>query len=229
MGLLTLLLMACVPLLGGDLRRLAALQLRHTGLLTLALALQILVITIAPGLPRPVTVGAHLLSYALAASFLVANRHHRGLVLVGAGAALNGGAIALNQGTLPASPEALARAGVQVDPDVFTNSGVLPDPVLPWLGDVFAVPAGFPFANVFSVGDVVILLGAAWIVLGTCLRSPRSRAVRPRTGTQDPLLALSKQELVDLLEQAWADRCLHGTAAQVPTPRPTSTGASPAR
>ena len=35
------------------------------------------------------------------------------------------------------------------------NSGVLAAPRLAFLGDVFAIPAGWPLANVFSIGDVL--------------------------------------------------------------------------
>jgi hypothetical protein len=174
MGIVTLLLLASVPLLGGDLRRLSGIVLRGLWTLPLALGLQVLVITIAPDLPRPFTVAVHLLTYVLAAVFLVLNRHVPGLTLLTTGATLNGVVIALNGGTLPASASALQAAGVVYDPTVFTNSGVLAEPRLAWLGDVFAVPAGVPFANVFSVGDVYIVVGAAWLLHVTCRRRRRS-------------------------------------------------------
>lgn len=37
-----------------------------------------------------------------------------------------------------------------------------------FLGDVFAIPASWPFANVFSVGDVLIAVGAAYSIHATC-------------------------------------------------------------
>ena len=170
MGLLALLLVATVPLFKGDLRRLATLELRATWLLPVALGLQVLVITIAPGLPRPLTVGVHLVTYLLAALFIWSNRRTAGLVLLALGAAANGVVITLNGGTLPASEAALRRAGLPVELGVFTNSAPRESPRLAWLGDVFAVPAGVPFANVFSAGDVLILAGAAWLLHSTCRR-----------------------------------------------------------
>ncbi|MDP9434010.1 MAG: DUF5317 domain-containing protein [Actinomycetota bacterium] len=73
---------------------------------------------------------------------------------------MNAGTIALNGGTLPADPDALRRAGLAVEREEFVNSGVVDDPVLPWLGDVFASPSWLPLHNVSSAGDLVILAGA---------------------------------------------------------------------
>jgi MFS family permease len=58
------------------------------------------------------------------------------------------------------------------------NSGAVADPKLWFLGDVFALPAGFPMANVFSVGDVLIVVGAFILVHCVC----GSRLARPLTG-----------------------------------------------
>lgn len=50
------------------------------------------------------------------------------------------------------------------DVEQFTNSGVVADPNLLFLGDVFAVPAGSPLANVFSIGDVCMALGVFLLI-----------------------------------------------------------------
>jgi hypothetical protein len=55
-----------------------------------------------------------------------------------------------------------------VDPGAFTNSTVLENPRLLFLGDVLAIPASWPFANVLSIGDVVIALGAAYTIHRVC-------------------------------------------------------------
>jgi hypothetical protein len=49
---------------------------------------------------------------------------------------------------------------------------VLPDPRLAFLGDVFAIPRGWPLANVFSVGDVLIAVGVVVAVHGICGSRP---------------------------------------------------------
>ncbi len=96
------------------------------------------------------------------AGFVWLNRRIPGLWIIAVGAASNATAITVNNGTLPASAAALRRAGLPVRSDEFVNSGVLADPKLGFLGDVFAIPAGWPLANVFSIGDLLIVLGAAW-------------------------------------------------------------------
>jgi len=200
MGAVALVVVLGVALAGGDLRRLAAVRLRSAVLLPLALALQVLVVNVVPGAPRAFTVGVHLGTYLMAAAFVWRNRSLSGLPVLAAGAAANGITIALNGGTLPASAAALRFAGLQEDPTVFTNSGPLAHPRLPWLGDVFAVPAGFPLANVFSVGDVLILVGIALVLHRVC-RAPQPA---PLTADVDPLLSQPQATLVAELEAALA-------------------------
>jgi hypothetical protein len=65
---------------------------------------------------------------------------------------------------LPSSRSAVEAAGIEHDAE-FANTAVVENPVLPWLGDVFAWPAPMPLANTFSVGDVLIVAGVvvlAW-------------------------------------------------------------------
>src|SRR5665647_2684396 len=131
---------------------------RWSPLIWATLLLQVVVVEVTlPGALAPVL---HVATYAVAVVFLVVNRRLTGALVVAAGAATNGIAIAFNGGVLPAS----AAAGI--DPDTgFANSAVVDNPVLPWLGDVFAWPEPLPLANVFSVGDVLITVGvllAAW-------------------------------------------------------------------
>ncbi|MFW2512644.1 DUF5317 family protein [Demequina sp. SO4-13] len=106
----------------------------------------------------------HILTYVAAGTFLWLNRAMPGALVVGVGALSNGVTIALNGGVLPARPGAVSAAGLDTG-DEFANSAVVQDPVLPWLGDVFAWPEPLPLANTFSVGDVIIVVGvivAAW-------------------------------------------------------------------
>ena len=60
---------------------------------------------------------------------------------------------------MPASRGALETAGLEVQSGSFANSDFVDGANVWFLGDVFAVPAGWPGANVFSVGDALMLLG----------------------------------------------------------------------
>ena len=153
-------------------RRLLLTRWRSPWTIWTALALQVVVVQVPlPGAVAPVL---HIGTYVVALGFLWANRHSPGVVVVGAGAASNGVTIALNGGVLPAAPGAVAASGLDSEAD-FHNSAVVPDAVLPWLGDVFAWPAPLPLANTFSVGDVLIVLGVAvatWSGTRTLRRTP---------------------------------------------------------
>ena len=166
---------ATVPLTGGRLTRLADLRLRWPGLALAALGMQIAIINVlAETLPAALAAAAHVLSYVLALAFLVLNRRVRGLLLVGLGGMLNLAAIAANGGVMPASPAALTIAGRSPQAHQFTNSAPVADPRLSFLGDVFAVPAPLPLANVFSVGDVLLVVGIALLLHRHCRPARRA-------------------------------------------------------
>jgi Family of unknown function (DUF5317) len=162
-------LMLLPALVGGRLSQLALLRLHRASWIGAALLLQVLVFETLDW-PHQVLSVAHIGTYAVAAYFLRLNRRVPGMLAIGLGALSNGATITLNGGTLPARLGALKAAGLDVDPEKYVNSGVLAHPRLWFLGDVFAVPAQVPLANVFSIGDVLIVLGAAyasWRICGT--------------------------------------------------------------
>lgn len=163
-ALVVLLLPAVI---GGRLRRLAGVRLRLTWLVGLALVIQIVVIEVFTR-PQWLLGAVHVGTYLAAGAFLWANRRVPGMVVLALGAMSNGLAISLNGGTLPASAEALRRAGIDQRAHEFTNSGVLDGARLGFLGDVFAIPAGWPLSNVFSIGDVWIVLGVGYASLRIC-------------------------------------------------------------
>jgi Family of unknown function (DUF5317) len=152
-----------LPLFGGRLGALLEVRLRHPWAVLAALALEVAAVN-WPGLPDGLRAGLLVAAYPLGAVFLVANWRVPGLPLVALGAALNLLVIAANGGVMPASPSALAGAGLPVDSPGFRNSTALPHPRLLPLGDVLFVPAAWPLSNVFSVGDVLIALGLAWLL-----------------------------------------------------------------
>lgn len=152
-----LLLIVSVPLTGGRLSRLADLNVRWMSAILVALALQIWVTTI-PTAPAVGTV-VHLASYALGAWFILVNRRIPGLLVTASGGAMNLTAIAANGGVMPASPTAMERAGLVHTGEHFVNSGAVEGARLAWLGDVFSIPASWPLSNVFSFGDLVLVVG----------------------------------------------------------------------
>jgi len=177
--LLGLALIACfatVPLTGGRLTRLADLRLDAMWLLLAGLGTQILVIEIVPGNHSAFHDAAHLASYGAVGGFLWANRHRPYLWLIALGGLLNFIAIAANGGVMPADPQALAAAGIEQAPGEFLNSAAVEDARLQFLGDVMWIPAGWPAANVFSVGDVLLLAGAFLALHTQC----QSRLALPR-------------------------------------------------
>jgi hypothetical protein len=186
-----LLLLLSPMLAGGRISRLAALRLRSSWLSVLALALQVVAIDVVPGANPFVLHALHVLSYLLAGVFVFRNRDVPGLWLVALGAASNGITVAVNGGVLPASASAQRTAGIDPTPGQFVNSGVLEHPHLAWLGDVFAIPMALPLANVFSVGDVLLLAGVGWGAHRICgsrgvpLWVPRSPAAPAPTRTRE--------------------------------------------
>ena len=139
--LLLVLIHALLP--GSDLRRLGLLWLRHTWLVWLALADQIVVISVLPD-HEVLSEAAHLGSYGLAALFALLNNRSAGTWIVGAGGACNLVAIVANGGTMPATPAALAASGWRADAGHFANSAVVPNPRVAFLGDVFATSPIWP-------------------------------------------------------------------------------------
>ena len=95
---------------------------------------------------------------------LLLNRSQPALVVVAVGAIANCIAIVANGGLMPASAEAMAALGWLGPHAGFSNSELSLAPALPWLIDVFALPRWLPLANVFSVGDVLIGVGMAWLI-----------------------------------------------------------------
>jgi hypothetical protein len=166
-----------VPLFGGRLSALLEVRLRHAWVIFAVLTVEVAAVEL-PGLPDGLRAGLLVAAYPVLGVFLVANRRLPGIPLVALGGALNLLVIVLNGGVMPASPSALAAAGLPVHPPGFHNSAVLARPRLAFLGDIFAIPASWPLSNVFSVGDVLIALGVAWALHRLC----RSRLALPRAG-----------------------------------------------
>jgi Family of unknown function (DUF5317)/Major Facilitator Superfamily len=169
--------LALAWLLGGRLSRVLEVRLRLEVLVLAALAPQIVVFSRLGGaLPGGAVRGLHLASYGLLAVFAAANLRVRGFGIALAGFALNAVTILANGGRMPLSKSAAAAAGIE--PGAHANVSETAAR-LHWLGDVFALPRGFPLTNAFSVGDV--LIGAGIVVfLVVASFEPAERLIDPR-------------------------------------------------
>lgn len=159
-----------VPLTGRSLAPLAKLPLRHVWLIWTSIVLQTVIVVVS-GFPDWLGRPVHIATFGLAAVFMWMNRHLPGVLLVALGAVLNFAAIAANGGTMPASEWAWRTAGLPTMTGDFENSNVVHGARLAWLGDVFAIPSGWPLANVFSIGDVVIVVAIAYFAHSWCRRA----------------------------------------------------------
>lgn len=110
----------------------------------------------------------YVLSTAAVFAAVLRNIRLPGMAIVALGSISNLAAILANGGSMPADQGALAAAGLD-GAGSHTNSVVLAAPALQPLTDIFAVPAGIPLANVFSLGDVLIGLGIV-VLISTLMR-----------------------------------------------------------
>jgi hypothetical protein len=171
-----------LPLAGARMGRLAEVEPRGVWIAVAGLLLQIAIISVVPGGDEGLHTAVHLSSYLLVGWVVWANRHVPWLWLVGAGGLLNFVAIVANGGVMPASASAAAAAGVESVPNEFVNSQVLPEPHLLFLGDVFGSRLPWPLPNnVFSVGDIVMAVGA-FLLLHTVCESRLALPLRRRAG-----------------------------------------------
>jgi hypothetical protein len=161
--------------LGGRPGALADLPLRFPGLILAAIALQIAAF---PSGVLPWHTGDMLAtwlwvgSYAFLVVATCTNLHIPGMDFVTVGMASNLVAILANRGHMPALPDAALKAGLS--PGIDNNSQTLAEPHLAPLVDRWAAPDWLPLANVFSIGDVLLCIGAFAVVL------PAMQVARPR-------------------------------------------------
>ena len=106
---------------------------------------------------------------------LLGNMRQPWFPLIALGAGLNLLVIVVNGGVMPADPAALASVGLLDRAGQFSNTAPMTGAPLGFLGDTFATPPGLPFANVLSLGDLMIGTGAAAWLATVMRRTPRPR------------------------------------------------------
>jgi Family of unknown function (DUF5317) len=163
---------------GGHLKRLAQLDLKHLWVIWVAIIVQTLIFQVRlPFLSETIVEVVHLGTYVTAFGFLWLNRHIPGAIVIGLGAGSNAAAIFANGGVMPANATAWERAGLPtVAEGQFENSNITSNANLAFLGDIFYIPKSLPLANVFSVGDVAIVIGGTYLAHVWCRRARTSNA-----------------------------------------------------
>jgi len=181
------------PLLGGRLSALGELRLRILPLFYVGLTLQLIAFPFHMFPWRTsdrVGIVLWLISYGVFIVACLFNVRIPGVPLVAIGMLSNLLAICSNGGHMPALPSALRAAGMHFTQS--RNSIRAPSPHLAWLVDRWAAPDWVPWGNVFSVGDVFIMLGGFVFALGAMKALPRLR-VRLRRAEVLPELSLQQQ------------------------------------
>jgi hypothetical protein len=155
---------------GGRLGGLEGVRIRWSWLALAGLLIQVLLF-FAPVAERVGSMGTpiYLGSSLLVLAVVLRNIRLTGLSLVALGALANLAAITANGGQMPASAAAMAALGKTINAG-YSNSVLTERPALGPLTDIFALPAGLPFANVFSVGDLLIGVGVAWAIAAAMQR-----------------------------------------------------------
>jgi hypothetical protein len=175
--------LAVAPLLGGRWSLLGRIRLRGAAIFYAAIALQLVAFPVHRmpwRTPDRIAVVLWLASFALFAAGLLLNARLPGVPLVAAGLLANVAAIVSNGGHMPALPSALRAAGLHFEQS--RNSTQMASPHLSWLVDRWAAPDWVPWANVYSVGDVLIALGGLVfaLVATETFRRPRKARSTPR-------------------------------------------------
>ncbi|MGI6036552.1 MAG: DUF5317 domain-containing protein [Limnochordia bacterium] len=154
--------LAASLLTGGSLKGLAQAKIRGSALFFLPLLLQIALFRW--GGDRAAI--GHMGTYVLLLAAVFFNLHLPGIKVMMLGLTANFLVIACNGGYMPMSLDALRGAGLEGVADYLQGGGMLHNGIamsegtrLWFLGDIFYLPPPFPFPNVLSLGDLLLVIG----------------------------------------------------------------------
>ncbi len=162
--------LALAFLRGGKIEYLADLPLKWRGIIIAGFLIQIIVFNDFwqnNSDLKKLTALSYLVSLTLLLLAVVKNHALPGMIIIAAGFFSNSLTILMNGGYMPASIDAWQIAGFShlAPGQTYNNSiGMDSGTLLPFLGDIFAIPKGFIFPNVFSIGDVLIAIGAVYLI-----------------------------------------------------------------
>lgn len=164
---------------GGSPARLGDLRFRWAPVVAIGLLVQVALFSTPLGAALgPLAPWAYVGSTALVLAAVARNLHIRGMALVLLGGLSNAVAIAANGGYMPVSAAALTAMG-RTEATGYSNSRLVEDVRLAVLTDIFTMPTWLPAANVFSVGDVLIGVGAATAIVVAMHRPAPDGGVAP--------------------------------------------------
>jgi lipoprotein signal peptidase len=163
---------------GGRPSALASIQFRWAPLILVGFLAQVVLFTDAVasrigGAGPPI----YVVTTVMVGAAVLRNIGLPGLPLIVLGALSNLVAILANGGFMPATPDAVASLGKHGAVTIYSNSSLVASPSLAPLVDRFALPQWLPFANVFSIGDVLIASGVIVLIVAT-MRRPAEPAPR---------------------------------------------------
>ena len=177
--------LAIAVLVGGDVRHLSQLRIRHIELLLAAFAVKVAVALLgtahslaAVSVARPLNV----IGAALLLAVVWFNRQIPGALLFGAGLTLNLLAILAFGGRMPVL---LPRDADPNSPILAILKGGL-DPLhvalqhpqgLWFIGDIFTIPSIGGHSSLVSVGDLLMAAGVAWLIIRCSQPSPKPKPV----------------------------------------------------
>ncbi len=160
---------------GGRIGHLVQLRLRWMGLIPAALVIQLLIFPwfAETALIATAVAPLHLVSYGLLTLWLAVNLRTAPMAVLLVGAGCNLTALAVNGGYMPVSLDALRRAGLgEVAARLAEGDAAVANVVrmssatrLNALGDTLSLPGWIPFATAFSIGDVLIMVGLAALMV----------------------------------------------------------------
>lgn len=179
--------LAAAVLIGGDVRRLSQLRIRHIELLFAAFAAKVSVALLGSSHSQTAVIAARPLNVIGAVLLLAVvwfNRRIPGALIFGAGLLSNLIVIVTFGGRMPvllpngfdSTSPALPVLRTGLDP----LHVLLQHPQGLWfLGDIFAIPGLFGHGSLVSIGDLVMAAGVAYLIIRW---SHRPRVPRPAYG-----------------------------------------------
>jgi hypothetical protein len=180
--------LAIAVVIGGDVRRLSQIRIRHIELLLAAFAAKVAVALLGTAHTQLAVTAARPLNVIGAVLLLAVvwfNRRIPGAIAFGAGLTLNLIVIVAFGGRMPvllphdADPSSAVLALLKAGLDPLHVA--LEHPQGLWfLGDIFAIPGIGGHSSLVSIGDLMMAAGVAWLIIRCSQRGP---AFKPAYGS----------------------------------------------